>query len=78
MTPLLMFEKFLRPSLALSAVVMMSCSTTHYKITLRDGREFMTASKPEYSEKTGYYRFRALTGKDALIRADEILMMNEQ
>ncbi len=73
-----MFAKILKPCLALSSVVMISCSTPHYKITLRDGREYMTASKPEYSPKTGYYRFRALTGKDALIRADEILMMNEQ
>ena len=37
----------------------------------------MTKTKPEYSAKTGYYRFRALDGNDALIRADEILMMNE-
>ncbi len=73
-----MFAKYLRPCLALSTLVMISCSTPHYKITLRDGREYMTASKPEFSPKTGYYRFRALTGKDALIRADEILMMNEQ
>ncbi len=73
-----MFIKFLNLCLALFTVVMVSCSTTHYKITLRDGREFMTASKPEFSQKTGYYRFRALSGKDALIRSDEILMMNEQ
>jgi uncharacterized metal-binding protein len=53
------------------------CSSTHYKITLRDGREFMTASKPEFNSKTGYYKFRALNDKDALIRSDEILMMNE-
>src|SRR5438477_11786505 len=55
-----------------------ACNTTHYKITLRDGREYMTASKPQFSAKTGYYKFRGLNGKDALIRADEILMMNEQ
>jgi len=68
----------IRPCLALFTAVMISCSSPHYKITLRDGREFMSASKPEFSAKTGYYRFRALSGKDALIRADEILMMNEQ
>lgn len=73
-----MFAKFFRLCLPLPAAVMISCSSPHYKITLRDGREFMTASKPEYSPKTGYYRFQALSGKDALIRADEILMMNEQ
>ncbi len=73
-----MIAKYLSPCLSVCLVVMISCSTPHYKITLRDGREYMTASKPEYSPKTGYYRFRAITGKDALIRADEILMMNEQ
>jgi hypothetical protein len=65
---------------ALATLAMLSCSgcsTAHYKITLRDGREFMTASKPEYNSKTGYYKFRALNDKDALIRSDEILMMNE-
>lgn len=66
-----------QPFLALTAVVLVSCSTPHYQITLRDGREFQTASKPEFSAKTGYYRFRSLSDKDALIRADEILMMNE-
>ncbi len=66
---------------ALAALILLltcsSCSTAHYKITLRDGREFMTASKPEFNSKTGYYKFRALNDKDALIRSDEILMMNE-
>jgi hypothetical protein len=37
----------------------------------------MTTTKPEFSAKTGYYKFRSLNDKDALIRADEILMMNE-
>jgi hypothetical protein len=64
--------------LLLSALLLASCSTPHYKITLKDGREFMTASQPQYSAKTGYYRFRAPNGKDSLIRADEILMMAEQ
>jgi hypothetical protein len=59
------------------AFSLVACNTTHYKITLRDGREFMTTSKPEFSAKTGYYKFRSLNDKDALIRADEILMMNE-
>ncbi|RBP43906.1 uncharacterized protein DUF903 [Roseimicrobium gellanilyticum] len=70
----------IRLCLALTALAMLACagcSSSHYKITLRDGREFMTASKPEYNSKTGYYKFRALNDKDALIRSDEILMMNE-
>ena len=65
-------------STLLCALSLAACGTRHYKITLRDGREFMTASKPVFSAKTGYYKFRGLNEKDGLIRADEILMMNEQ
>jgi major membrane immunogen (membrane-anchored lipoprotein) len=64
-------------AICLAALLLTTCGSTHYKITLKDGREFMTASKPEFNEKTGYYKFRGLNEKDALIRADEILMMNE-
>lgn len=62
---------------ALSVLTCAGCSTTHYKISLRDGTEFMAASRPEYNAKTGYYKFRALNDKDALIRSDEIVMMQE-
>ena len=69
--------QFCRLFTVVCALTLAACSTPHYKITLRDGREFMTASKPEFSPKTGYYKFRGLNEKDSLIRADEILMMNE-
>jgi hypothetical protein len=69
--------QFCRLFTLVCAVTLAACSTPHYKITLRDGREFMTASKPQFSAKTGYYKFRGLNDKNALIRADEILMMNE-
>lgn len=69
--------RYLLRALPLCALLSAGCSTTHYKITLRDGREFMTASRPEFNTKTGYYKFRGLNDKDALIRSDEILMMNE-
>ena len=60
------------------ALLSASCSGTHHKITLRDGREFYTANTPHYVEKTGYYRYHALNGKDALVRADEVLFIHEQ
>lgn len=63
--------------LILCALPLAACGSRQYRITLKDGREFMTASKPEFSAKTGYYKFRGLNEKDSLIRADEILMMNE-
>lgn len=37
----------------------------------------MASSRPEFSSKTGYYKFRNLSDKDSLIRADEILMINQ-
>jgi hypothetical protein len=62
---------------AMLAFGLLSCSSSHYKVTLRDGREFMAANRPEYSAKTGYYRFRNLSNKDALVRADEVLLITE-
>jgi hypothetical protein len=53
------------------------CGSSPYKITLRDGREYLTANRPEFNPKTGYYKFRSVGDRDALIRSDEILMMQE-
>lgn len=64
--------------LACASVLLISgCGSSPYKITLRDGREFLTTSRPEFNQKTGYYKFRAQNNRDALIRSDEILMMQE-
>lgn len=59
------------------ALLASGCGSSPYKITLRDGREYLTASRPEFNQKTGYYKFRAQNDRDALIRSDEILMMQE-
>ena len=73
-----MASRFSLLVLCVLALLPASCSGTHHKIILRDGREFYTAGTPHYVEKTGYYRYRALNGKDALVRADEVLFINEQ
>ncbi len=71
-------NNLLKPVLVLlTALFMGACSSPHYRITLRDGREFLAANEPSFSQKTGYYKFRDLAGKDALIRADEVLMLHE-
>jgi Bacterial protein of unknown function (DUF903) len=71
-------KNLFKPALAMMAALFLgACSSPHYKITLRDGREFLTANEPSFSQKTGYYKFRDLGGKDALIRADEVLMLHE-
>lgn len=71
-------SKFLFLALAILATAFLpSCGSHHHRITLRDGREFIAASQPELNRKTGYYKFRNLSEKDALLRADEVLMINE-
>jgi hypothetical protein len=48
-----------------------------YRLTLRDGREFIAASKPEMQRKTGYYRYRTYQGRDALIRAEDVILIEQ-
>lgn len=59
-----------------SALFLESCSSSSsYKITLKDGREFIAASQPKMQRKTGYYRYKNFQGRDALIRAEEVLLI---
>jgi len=53
-------------------------SSATYRITLNDGREFIAASKPKFQSKTGYYRYKNFQGKDALIRGNEVLLIDKQ
>ena len=63
----------------LACLTLISCgSDGNYRITLRDGREFIAASKPGFQTKTGYYRYKNFQGRDALIRADEVLMIQRE
>lgn len=56
-----------------------SCqSTGSYKITLKDGREYLCKGAPDFVGKTGYYRYRTFQNRDAMLRADEVLMIEEQ
>jgi hypothetical protein len=48
-------------------------STVSHRITLRDGREVHARGKPELQRKTGYYRYKDPQGRDALLRADDVL-----
>ncbi|MCB1207674.1 MAG: YgdI/YgdR family lipoprotein [Verrucomicrobiales bacterium] len=61
----------------LALVFLPSCGSTTYKITLKDGREFLAEGEPEYQAKTGYYRYRTFQDRDALLRADEVLLIEE-
>ena len=62
----------------LPVLLLCACSHPHYRISLRSGGDIMTRNRPEYIQKTGYYRYRTLGGKDALVRGDEVLHIEEQ
>jgi hypothetical protein len=56
-----------------------SCqSTGSYKITLKDGRQYLCKGSPDFIGKTGYYRYKTFQDRDAMLRADEVLMIEEQ
>lgn len=55
-----------------------SCDSPMYSITLKDGRQFVSKGRPELQKKTGYYQYENLHGRDALVRADEVLMIEQQ
>ena len=69
-----------RPSVLIIAASMLlgGCSSHLWKIQLKDGREFISKSKPELQTKTGYYRYKNVEGRDALLQAQEVLMVEEQ
>jgi hypothetical protein len=61
---------------AVSLLLICSCGSSEtYRMTLRDGREFIAASQPQMQRKTGYYRYKTFQGRDALIRAEEVILI---
>ena len=64
--------------LALASLLAGCGSTGSYKITLKDGRQYMCKGRPEFQGKTGYYRYKTFQDRDSLLRADEVLMIEEQ
>ncbi len=60
---------------ALLALMVPGCGGggRNYRIQLKNGSEYSATSEPEYQRKTGYYRYKNLYGKDALLRAEEVL-----
>lgn len=67
-----------RSLLASAAVLLTSCgSSDTWRISLKDGRQFLCDGEPEYQEKTGYYRYRTFQERDALIRADEVVQIEQ-
>ena len=60
------------------ALLIASCaSTTTWRISTKDGRQFLCDGEPQFQKKTGYYRYRNFQGRDALIRADEVVQIEQ-
>ena len=70
-----MKAKFSAPLFLSFLFFLPSCSGNSWRIQLKDGREYAATSQPEYQSKTGYYRYRNGCGKDALLRAEEVLLV---
>ena len=60
------------------SLLLVSCGSSTYRISLKDGRQFLSHGRPELQTKTGYYQYENQQGRDALVRADEVLMIEEQ
>ncbi len=63
----------------LIALLLSSCQAPHgnYKITLKDGRQFQCRGEPRFISKTGYYRYHTYQNREAMLRADEVLMIED-
>lgn len=59
-------------------LLLASCGSESWKITLKDGRTLMASAEPEFQRKTGYYRYENDNGRDALVQAQEVLMIERQ
>jgi len=66
-------------TIAAALQLLSGCGTAAlWKIQVKDGHEYLAKSKPQFQSKTGYYRFQNLQGKDSLLRADEVLLIEQQ
>jgi hypothetical protein len=63
--------------LILSLLIASCGSTDTWRISTRDGRQFLCEGEPQFQTKTGYYRYRNFQGRDALIRADEVVQIEQ-
>jgi hypothetical protein len=63
--------------LTLTLLIASCGSSATWRISTRDGRQFLCEGEPQFQTKTGYYRYRNFQGRDALIRADEVVQIEQ-
>lgn len=54
-----------------------SCASSPHIIELRSGRELIAMDEPEFQPKMGYFRYVDKDGRDAMVRADDVLHIVE-
>lgn len=57
--------------------LLVSCASSPHVIELRSGRELTALDEPEFQPKTGYFRYVDKDGRDAMVRADDVLHIVE-
>lgn len=50
----------------------MGCGSKKYVVQTKDGKEYLSASEPEYNKKTQSYEFKDLKGSKWMINREEI------
>jgi len=63
--------------LALTAALLLGACATPHVIMLNDGTEIITADKPKYSSREGFYTFETTAGKKTKINKDKIKGIEE-
>lgn len=63
-------------TIALVSVILTGCSSPQ-RITLKDSTVIETRNSLKYNEKTGFYRYEDLSGKNKNINRDSILKIEE-
>ena len=63
-------------TLVLVTIILTGCSSPQ-RITLKDSTVIETKNTLKYNEKTGFYRYEDLSGKNKDINRDSILKIEE-
>ncbi|MFM7604060.1 MAG: YgdI/YgdR family lipoprotein [Prosthecobacter sp.] len=64
--------------LSACAIPDLQSSPGAYRIKTKDGREVFCHGKPLLQESTGYYRYRTLDNRDAVIRKDDVAVIEKR
>ena len=67
-----MSKKYFTALFAAAALVALAGCSSPTVITLKDGTQLDTTSKPKFDDDSGFYEFKQLDGKPVRINKDDI------